>query len=249
MGVLSVLGKIGGAIAAPFTGGASLIPSIISGVSGIAGSAAKGNAQGQAQQATIQQNQDALALKRQEQIHQQILDAIAAQKSQYADATHQALGGGLLQGLQDVSFDGLPAGVSVPHISGGLRPSSILGATGIGKSMQERGLSAMSNPALSSMRMYQDTAMPDLTSLPKQGAMSKILGAIGTFGSLAGGAMTGAQKGWMPDGAAPIVGAPTPDIAGMPTGTPDWTFGGAQPQNDWAAQFGVPPVPGWKGFK
>ena len=234
MGLGSILKGIGGMI--PGVG------PIINTVAGVAGAAAKGNAQGQAQQATIQQNQDALALKRQDQMHQQVLDAIAAQRQQYGDATKQAMGGGLLQGIQDVSI-GAPAGVHVGTVSGGLRPSAMLGASGIGASMQQRGLSAMSDPALAKMTPYHDTAMPNLTSLPKQGTLGKILAGIGTFGSLASPILSGVDAMRMPKGGgvSPL-DIPSGNAPGMPTGTPDWTFGGAQVAPDqWAAQFNPPP--------
>src|SRR5262245_42604291 len=62
MGFLSGLGKVlsigGGIAAAPFTGGASLIPAIISGAGAIASGIGSGRAAGRVQETGINQNQD-----------------------------------------------------------------------------------------------------------------------------------------------------------------------------------------------
>jgi hypothetical protein len=67
MGLLSTLLKVGGIAAAPFTGGASLIPTALSAagdVASVLGKQQQGAAQGKVTQAELQQRQDQTALSR-----------------------------------------------------------------------------------------------------------------------------------------------------------------------------------------
>lgn len=130
MGLLSALGKIGAGIAAPFTGGMSLaaIPAIDA-IGQVAGGAAKGSADRR-----MQENQ--MRLLQQQLAQSGARDQFDADlKSKQFDVSEQERVArnhrlaALMQGLQDVSITpGNPnIAARMPQITGGLRPSALLG--------------------------------------------------------------------------------------------------------------------------
>ena len=117
MNFLSVLGKIGGIAAAPFTGGASLIPTVLSGVGDVAsvlGKQQQGKAAGQQAQAqaNLSQDRNAIDLYQAQQAAQNQagqLDLQRKQQEQQSQGTamKSALAGLLLGGgLQPTSIHG-----------------------------------------------------------------------------------------------------------------------------------------------
>lgn len=100
----------------------------------------------------------------------------------FSDALHRAILGGALQGTKDAKITGAP--VAVPHVSGGLRPSGIVGSApgttpqAIGKLAQERGLADMMSNGQYSMPFDFHHLAPPASGGSK--AMS-ILGTIGSF--------------------------------------------------------------------
>lgn len=105
--------------------------------------------------------------------------------------------GDALANAQDVSFSGLPKGVTVPNISGGLRPSMFSGNTrALGQQMSRQALLDQMAPQatpfadLKPLDLSSITGMkaPGATPLPQPNTLDSILSAIGTYGSFAGAA-------------------------------------------------------------
>lgn len=122
------------------------------------------------------------------------MDAAAAAKKA---AIKQALLGGLLQGAQDVSFSGLPERITkhMPTMTGGLRPSAIVGKEGIGQQVQSQAQSVLDKPpTFATPTPYQAPTAP---TMPSAGAGQTGLGYLGLIGSLLGaysGYVPGAKK-------------------------------------------------------
>lgn len=117
-----------------------------------------------------------------------------------------AVQGDILSSAQDVSFSGLPRGITVPTVSGGLRPSMFSANTrALGSNMsaqalreQERGdvftpLSALPEYESAVYQGYggpvptyqRGPAAPAQTPLPQAGKIDKILNIAGAIGSTA----------------------------------------------------------------
>ena len=189
MGWLSALAKIGGAAAAPFTGGASLIPTI-AGIAGDVGSVLgkqqQGKAQGQVTQAQLQQAQDRAALERY-QAMQQAENQAAALDLQRQGFTQQARGTNAKQALIGALLGG---GVTPTNIAGGTggilrslnaNPDALAAL----KLLGTQGADAQAAPvSFTGGKMLQ---APTLTALPKidQGGF---LSTLATLGQLAGAA-------------------------------------------------------------
>lgn len=164
MGFWSGLGKGlltgGAAIAAPFTGGASLatiLPALLAGGGAIAAGASGGRAQGRAAEAGINQSQDALGL-------QAARLNLGAPQQRAQNATR----GDLLANLQDVSV-GAPRGT---RLSGGTRPSLLSSDTrALGKQMSR-------DAYLSQMKGDAFTPTP----LPQSGKTDTLLNILGGIG-------------------------------------------------------------------
>ena len=77
------------------------------------------------------------------------------------DREIRAIRGSLLQGLEDVNFSNLPAGVSMAGVTGGLRPSAIGSRKDIGKFLETRGRSQMANP--NPLPILPETAMSQVS--------------------------------------------------------------------------------------
>ena len=189
MGFLSGLGKIlgiaGGAAFAPFTGGASLIPSLISAggsvASGLAGGAQKGReAQNTAAQDAALFAQRENAAKENSLMGRAGLDLQQrgfGQQSQ-SDAYKKALMSALAMNMQDSQVSGVPKGIPVINFSGGMRPSAI-GAEGkaaAGELQKQAMLKLMNGEKFDPLPAYQGTAAP---VYKKPGLFENIMGGIG----------------------------------------------------------------------
>jgi len=105
--------------------------------------------------------------------------------------------GSILANAQDASISGLPAGVHVPTISGGLRPSMFTGDTrALGQAMTRDALLSQMAPQVtpySSMKPLDVSSIlamkaPGATPLPQPSALDNILSNIGMYGSFAAAA-------------------------------------------------------------
>lgn len=165
---MSFWGKLGkgllmaaGGAAAPFTGGASLVPTLIGAGGAVAAGAAAGRAQGRAAEAGINQNQDQVGLQ-----------AARFNMGAPQQRAQNAVRGDLLAGLQDVNFE-RPAGVPSGRMTGGVRPSLLSSDTrALGKQM--------SRDALLS-QMQGDAFTP--TALPQSGKLDTLLNILGGVGT------------------------------------------------------------------
>lgn len=195
MGFWSGLAKgllgAGGAIAAPFTGGASLaatLPGIIGSVgSGIAGGLQKGReAENAAAQDAASFAQREAAAKEASLMNRAGLDLSQrgfAQQSQ-GDAYQKALKSALAMNLQDANIQ-LPSRITKFNITGGLRPSAI-GAEGKAAATElnkQAMLKLMSGEKFDAMPAYQGTAAP---AYRKPGVLENIAGIAGLAGNTVG---------------------------------------------------------------
>lgn len=214
MGFWSKLGKIGGlagsVAAAPFTGGASLagIPGILATAGRIAGAAApalgaiaSGRTQGRVEQGLMNQRQDQLAEQRyrdqlsanenQNRFNLSAADADLARRKFALAAPGQrasnSVRGDILANAQDTHITGLPAGVNVPTISGGLRPSMFSANTrALGGELSSQALAGQrAGDNFDPLNYVAPPDAPGVTPLPQAGALDKILTTTGTVGSLA----------------------------------------------------------------
>lgn len=184
MGFWSKFGKVASIaapiIAAPFTGGTSLlglagvgaktaagIGSALGVAGNIAGAASAGRAQGRVTEAGVNQNQDQLRL----QAARLNLDA-PGQRAQ------NSVRGDILAGAQPLSINGpiTHTGGKMPQISGGLSPSLFSDNTrNLGKDMSRQALLS---------QMQGDAFTP--TPLPQAGKLDTFLNTIGGVGNVMG---------------------------------------------------------------
>lgn len=115
-------------------------------------------------------------------------------------ALKNALLGGLLQGTKDISFTGLPSRITdhMPTVTGGLRPSALTGATGIGSDLQKQALLDLMDPENASgpyKAMAQSGKMPSVPSTiqfpplrtaPQAGALDTFLQFLGPLATVGG---------------------------------------------------------------
>ena len=191
MSFLSALGKIGGIVAAPFTGGASLIPTVLSSVGDVAsvlGKQQQGKAAGKQQQEIDNQARDrsAIDLYQAQQGAQNQAAQLDLQRKQYeqqaqAQAMKQALAGMLLGG-------GItPTSISGGKASGGLlaslnaNPELLAALKGYGAKQQG---AAMTPAAFSGGQLLQ---APKL-STPMQVDNGGFLSTLANIGQIAGAA-------------------------------------------------------------
>lgn len=111
--------------------------------------------------------------------------------------------GSVLANAQDATISGLPKGITVPNISGGLRPSMFSGDTrALGSQMTRDALLSQMAPqatpysSLAPLDTSSITGMkaPGPTPLPQASTLDGILSAIGQYGGLASPFLTAAQK-------------------------------------------------------
>jgi hypothetical protein len=172
MSWLSTLAKIAGVAAAPFTGGASLIPTVLSGVGDVAsvlGKQQQGKAQGQVQQANAAADHDrnATSLYGTQQAAQNNAGQLDLQRQQFetgnrSASAKQALIGALLGG-----------GMAPTSISGGQRSGGIFealqknpDALGAMKTLGSQGSAAQLKPQTFTggelLKAPQLSAMPEV---------------------------------------------------------------------------------------
>lgn len=187
----------------------------------VAGAAAQARAAGRAKQAELQQVNDRTAQQgygTDKQINLSALaDAynaslgraggvlneqaanLAAARARAAQAVH----GDVLANAQDATISGVPRGVTVPTISGGLRPSMFSGDTrALGAALSRQALlgqlDAPPTPysSLKPLDVSSITAMhaPGATPLPTGNALDSILANIGLYGSLGGAVNQGLNQ-------------------------------------------------------
>lgn len=176
MGLLSMLGKVGAGIAAPFTGGASLafLPAIDA-IGGALSGAAKGSADQRIAEAPAligAQNSNLAGAR----------DAFSAglsgqqfNASEQDRALRRQILASLLGGVGDVSIS-RPAGSTIPTfgISGGLRPSAL--------GNKEALMASMNQPTMTAPT-YQG---PKPLDLPQAGMLEKVLGGVGMGAGILG---------------------------------------------------------------
>lgn len=105
--------------------------------------------------------------------------------------SRQSVIGSLLQNLQPAQISGLPAGVSVPQMSGGLTPAALNPAARAGGGeMQRQALMALMNKSdVPAMPNYPQLGMlpaPTAQGYQSPGKLESILSAIGLISSGAG---------------------------------------------------------------
>lgn len=183
MGLWSALGAIGGAIAAPFTGGASLIPTLagigssvggaIDSLSQNGGNQAASAAQGRIAQAQAEGQHDRNALDFYNTARNNALQTPAI-------LARQAAAGDTLNNLRDVQISGLPSYIHVPTITGGTRPSNL------GDNARNAGAALSRNAILQMGKGNFDLpSMPMQTPLPTAGGWENTMGWLGRVGGLA----------------------------------------------------------------
>ena len=100
---------------------------------------------------------------------------------------HNAVRGDILSSAKDVAFSGLPAGINVPTISGGLRPSMFTPQTrSLGSTMTQQALDAQQKGDTFDP-LPQWSAGPNPPTLPpppQASSLDTLLNSAGTVGSL-----------------------------------------------------------------
>jgi hypothetical protein len=173
-GWLKPIAKIGAAVAAPFTGGASLAALPILDAAGeFAGALGAGRAAGRVAEAGVNQNQDQIAQQR----YGNELGAARLNLDAGSTRAGQSVQGDILKNAQDFRFSSEFGGGS----TGGLRPSIFSNNT------RELG-DLLSSQALTAQGTNEGRAIgapPELTGLPQSGKIDSILNTAGALGSLA----------------------------------------------------------------
>ena len=138
----------------------------------VAGNYAGGVAQGNLQQAGANQNQANAAAN----LYRTQLQAAIQAPSAF---TSQAVRGDIIGNGQDAQISGLPSWITMPQISGGLRPSMLgAGSKTAGAALQRNAI----NNLLSNK--FSVPNAPTLEPMPQTGAGTKALGYLGLAGSL-----------------------------------------------------------------
>lgn len=215
-------GVVGGAVAAPFTGGTSLawLPGVLSAGGQALGNMAGASAANRGEQTQTQLQHDALGLGANRQYEDALqgraqLDLAQRTDDRAAtnDAFRNALRAALASNMQDASFS-RPQGVPNISFSGGARPSAL------GPQGQQAG-NEMFRLALQRLQQggqYQQLPPPERftpSALPKQGFMENVLGPVSTGLTVAG------KIAQMQPQRPPIPGVP--GYAGVPAGLPGQT--------------------------
>lgn len=174
---------------------APLVGKILGGITG-------GRSQGRATEIGVTQDQDAAALDRarlaEQQAARQQRDrydeaGLDLDRREYTDKSRSQgyddrLRGGLLEGLQDFSVEA-PEGVPVGKISGGLRPSAMIGKEALGREMARSAIQRnIDGPRFSAIERVNGPQVPNLSQLPKAGKLDSFLNIAGLIANLAGGA-------------------------------------------------------------
>lgn len=127
---------------------------------------------------------DAEDLQRAKAEQQAAVDAITTMIAQQKDSrdayqtnAKNAVQGGALRGVQDVHIDGLPAGVTMGHVTGGNRPSAIVNKEQIGQQVQNDAMEGLLHP--SSPTQLPAFKLPPKQSLPEPNAFDTFLNILG----------------------------------------------------------------------
>lgn len=155
----------------------SALPSIVGAAGRAMGAFAGGRAEGRGAEAEYGLEWDREARAR----HQAELDALDMEirqrefaSKEYDRDVGRSMRGGLLQGLEDVNID-VPDGVEMGTISGGLRPSAIVGKDEIGRSMQANALPNLRNPNMPSGPLRGLPTLEPMSRPPEPGAADTAL--------------------------------------------------------------------------
>lgn len=207
MGFWSALGSIAGLAAAPFTGGASMIPGIIAAAAPVAGgvvdslTSSGGQTAGNIGQ-VAGSAADAQAKNRIAQggltnsANRNLIDLFNSQGTQakdqaaYAATTptslaQQAVRGDLISNGQDASFSGLPSYIHVPTQTGGLRPSLLsAGTRQMGSNLTREAMMAQLTGEQSGWKMPGAPTAPTMAGLPEASGLESTLSGVGLGGSL-----------------------------------------------------------------
>ena len=161
-------------------------------IGGIMGNAAGSAARGREAEAQIGLGRDTLTQRKTEAERtnniaaaQLGLDQRKLSPTLQSHDFNQSLRGRLIQGLQDASFQ-RPAGVPTRHLTGGLRPSAIVGKDEFGRQMTADAQSRLDSGANYQYPGLPAVETPGLTPLPKASKLDKLLQLGGLFGSIAG---------------------------------------------------------------
>lgn len=174
-------------------------------IAGIAGKlfsgASKGRAEGRAAEIGVTQDQDAATLDRARLAEQQAARqqgdryeeaGLDLDRREYTDKSRSQgyddrARGGLLQGLQDFSVEA-PEGIPVGKISGGLRPSAMLGKEALGRDMVRSAVQrGIDGPNFSAVERVDSPQIPGLSQLPQAGKLDSFLNIASLIANLAGG--------------------------------------------------------------
>ena len=174
------------------------LPAVGKLIGGITG----GRSDGRAKEIEVVQGQDAASLDRallaEEQAARQQNAGfdeadLDLKRREYADKSRTTgygdrLQGGLLQGLQDFSIEA-PEGVNVGKISGGLRPSAMIGKEALGRDMARSAIQReLEGPGFTAVDRVNGPDIPGLSELPKAGKLDSFLNIAGLIANLVGGA-------------------------------------------------------------
>ena len=193
------------------------MPGILSDVGKVVGGATSGAAAGRATDAELQLKNQQLA---QSGAGMQMQQAEALQKSKQ-EALANLIRGGLLSGMTDPTMSGIPASVAAktPTLSGGMRPSAIAGAAGIGGQYSDAGRSALMSllGAKDPTSMLAGINIPGAATLPQPSTLSKIGSWVSPIASILG--LVGTDLNKPQNQSLPIFS--------NKSGSPAYNFGGA----------------------
>ena len=105
----------------------------------------------------------------------------------------QALLGSMMQNAQSASFSGLPKGVTVPQMSGGMNPSTLINAlqrAGGGQFQNQALLAALTGSDTPKATNYLQSSLmapPEMQGYKRAGKGESLLSALGLAGSVASG--------------------------------------------------------------
>ncbi len=180
------VGAATGAAAGGAAGGAGAAAGTAAGVGGFATfakdighaltAANAGMASGRVAEAQANQAQNDAAIREMGANLTKARDQSTATSTDYARQVH----GGLLQGLQDFQVTP-PPNIHMGTITGGARPSAIIGAHDIGAGMQRQAtldLLGQGDPNLGGVTSLSKITSPTLPSLPEPNVGQKILGGV-----------------------------------------------------------------------
>jgi len=198
-------GGVAGGTAATTAAGGGILPAIAkyAGVAKDVGSnlsaLSAGRAEGRAEEAKAANEYDRLNLLRNQTILNRAnteLDQRTFAEKLQGSARRNAPRASFLQNAQDVSFDNLPPGVTMPSISGGLRPSAIRDRAAIGKTVYDQSMHELTDPlqpgTATSGRRMAEIPMPDpISPTPEAGPIDTAL----NWGGIIGGTVLPAISG------------------------------------------------------